>query len=239
MKFLGYIQGDERKNHFNAIDPQALTNSEQIILANLNLYPYPTVNQFDFTSDIDRFIHFIAAILPEDLREALAVRIADSVNMFGATFHDKLSRAVKEHELRSSIQMHPYPWQAAGSSCVIVHQNKLNELSVALVYNQRRDKRLLTDPKRIAGIPDFYKLPEGYMHPKPCKGGESSILSEVASEKMDEAEELMLKGLSMHEAYKQIKLKHTNEKNNEPPLIAYDDSSEHCAMREAYEEVGL
>jgi len=58
---------------------------------------------------------------------------------------------------------------------------------------------------RRAGVPDFWKLPEGYMHPKPYKGGEEGIAL-VSSDDMDESEELMLKGIPMSEAYKSIKV---------------------------------
>jgi hypothetical protein len=117
-----------------------------------------------------------------------------------------------------------------------VHKNIFNELSVALVYNQRRDKRLESDPFRQLGVPDFWKLPEGYMHPKPCKGGENGI-SLVSSNDMDEAEELLLKNFPMSEAYKTIKERRIGFTESHQSHI-YDNSTKGCAVRESYEEVG-
>jgi ADP-ribose pyrophosphatase YjhB (NUDIX family) len=237
-EYYASIQGGSCQSHFNAINPSTLTFDEQAILAKLNLCSFSAASHPDFVPDTDRFIRFITTVLPDDVREALLVRLADKISMFGATFHDRLTTAVKEHKLRSSIQLHPYPWQASGSSCVIAHENKLKELSVALVYNQRRDRREPTDLQRLAGIPDFYKLPEGYMHPKPCTGGEAGI-SLVSSDDMDEAEELMLKGLSMRESYEKIKQRNGDAKSSHSSDAVYDNSTKDCAIRESYEEVGL
>ncbi len=120
------IKGQTRQNHFNAIKPNTLSTDEQAILRNLNLLTgSAATTQISSMQNTERFIRFISKVLPDDLQEALVVRLGDRTTMFGATFHDKLTQAVKENRLRSSIQLHPYPWLAAGSSCVIVHENQL------------------------------------------------------------------------------------------------------------------
>lgn len=184
-----------------------------------------------------QFIQSMTQSLPEEVQQALVVRLADKTNMFGETYVDTLSQEASEQEARYSVQVHPYPWLAAGASNVIVHKNIFNELSVALVYNQRRDRRPLSDPLRQAGIPDFFKLPEGYMHPKPCKGGEKGI-NIASADDMDEAEELMLKGIPMQQAYKTIK-EHKMRAESSPPSHAFDVNTKACAVRESHEEVGL
>jgi len=232
------IQGKTRQNHFNAIKLSALNQDEHAILTSLNLLTAdPASMQLGHIENTDRFIRFISNVLPDDIQEALVVRLADKTTMFGGTFNDRITQAVREHTARSSVQLHPYPWLAAGASNVIVHENKLKELSVALVYNQRRDRRLTSDPLRQAGIPDFFKLPEGYMHPKPCKGGEAGI-SITSADDMDEAEELMLKGIPMEKAYETIKQR-KNHSEAPHPSSSYDNGTKDCAMRESYEEVGL
>lgn len=175
--------------------------------------------------------------LPEELRQALVVRLTDNVSMFGATFRDQITDTAQQHESRYSVQIHPYPWQASGASNVIVHRNVFNELSVALVYNQRRDRRPLTDYSRQAGIPDFWKLPEGYMHPRPCKGGENGIAL-VSADAMDEAEVLVLKGVPMAEAYKTIKEKKIAA-DTSSHTASHDKNLKECALRESREEIGL
>lgn len=234
------IQNDSRDFYFTAVNCDFLSQEEQEILANLSLNESlsPKINKKYHDKYAQKFIYFLQRFLPEDVQQALVVRLADQINMFGETYKDSLTEEAMKGESRYSVQIHPYPWLAAGASNVIIYRNIFNEISVALVYNQRRDRRLQTDRLRQAGVPDFWKLPEGYMHPRPCKGGENGITL-VSSNDMDEAEELMLKSMPMQKAYKTIKEKRmgTDPIHQEPS--SYDNSTQECAKRESYEEVGL
>ncbi|WP_131777801.1 hypothetical protein [Legionella fairfieldensis] len=232
LEYCQKIQNNAPKVHFNALIRASLDEKEQAVLASL------WADSGSSLKPVRNLVEFLSTALPEDIQEALVVRFTNKTNMFGQTCKDTISKAVETHESRYSVQVHPYSWLAAGASNVIVHRNAFNELFVALVYNQRRDRRLTTDVLRQTGIPDYWKLPEGYMHPKPCKGGEKGIAL-VSSDDMDEAEELMLKDIPMQEAYKTIKAKHTGHfKSHEELHLSYDNSTKECAVRESYEEIG-
>lgn len=233
--------------HFNALSRHQLSDNENTILSNLKLEisadPKIQSKQIDDITSAQEFIHFLCQILPSEVKKSLVVRLTDNVNMFGETYHDTVTQEAKQMEARYSMQVHPYPALAAGASNVIVHENIFNELSVVLVYNQQRDKRSAVDPLRHAGVPDFWKLPEGYMHPKPCKGGEQGIAL-MSSDDMNQAEELMLKNKLMPEAYRTVRENNENKENKEEPPLkdssgSYDRSVKHCGIRESFEEVGL
>jgi 8-oxo-dGTP pyrophosphatase MutT (NUDIX family) len=231
VEYCQKIQKSAPEVHFNALIRTSLDEKEQAVLASL------LADSDNNLKDVRNLVEFLGTVLPKDVQEALVVRFTNKTNMFGQTYKDNISKAVETYESRYSVQVHPYPWLAAGASNVIVHRNAFNELFVALVYNQRRDRRLTTDVLRQAGIPDYWKLPEGYMHPKPCKGGENGIAL-VSSDDMDESEELMLKNIPMQEAYKTIKVKHSGIFKSHEEQSSYDNSTKECAVRESYEEVG-
>ena len=231
LEYCQKIQENVPEVHFNALNRASLDEKEQAVLASL------LDDSDNNLKDVRNLVEFLSTALPKDVQEALVVRFTNKTNMFGQTYKDTISKAVETHESRYSVQVHPYPWLAAGASNVIVHRNAFNELFVALVYNQRRDRRLTTDVLRQAGIPDYWKLPEGYMHPKPCKGGENGIAL-VSPDDMDESEELMLKNTPMQEAYKAIKVKHTGIVRSHEENSSYDNGTKECAVRESYEEVG-
>lgn len=222
--------------HFTAVSHKSLNQEEQHILTQFSLNKLLQDKEYNHLQFAQHLIHFLQQYLPEDVQKSLVVRLADKSDMFGETYKDTITAESLEGEARHSIQVHPYPWLTSGASNVIVHCNPYNELLVALVYNQRRDRRPQGDPSRQAGIPDFWKLPEGYMHPKPCKGGEHGI-SLVSSDDMDEAEELILKNIPMKAAYAAIKEKRKDVIPTQPH--SYDNSTKECATRECYEEVGL
>lgn len=199
------------------------------------------VDAADFIEQISR------SDLPQVVKNALTVRLADpQVNMFGRTMTDEVTTAAKIGETRYSVQVHPYPWQPSGASNVVVYQNAFNELSVALVYNQRRDRRPLDHPLRKLGVPSDFRLPEGYMHPKPCPGGENGI-AVIESDNMDEAEELILKKVAVDAAYKQIQQKQEPilnilfHKDLAAPSLtpAFDKTVKECALRELKEEINF
>ena len=211
-------------------------NSMQIVVSH---------NDTDYTLQIPRasisaeaFIQIISkSALPSIVKDALVVRLADNeVDMYGRTLKDDITTAALNGHTRYSMQVHPYPWQPSGASNVVVYKNEFNELSVALVYNRRRDNRSAQDPLRAMGVPSDWRLPEGYMHPKPCKGGENGI-ARIGEEDMDEAEELKLKKWDLETAYRTILSKSHAIKG--APSSGYDKNIRGCALRELKEEIGL
>lgn len=164
------------------------------------------------------------------IRDAVTVRAFDNandMNMFGRTVVDKITKESETGKNRYSLQIHPYPWQPAGSIIVPIWRDVNGVPHVVLVHNQRKDKDLKQ-----------WRLSEGFMHPKPCAG--SDKISVLNSNIMDEAEELILrKKLNVPTAYA---LAITNNKaktifSNEN--TSYDTSLEDTARREAKEEIGL
>ncbi len=68
--------------------------------------------------------------LPLEIQAALVVRLADGTTMFGKTFYDQVSTDARNGETRYTVQVHPYPWAAAGASNVIIYRNQFGSLSV-------------------------------------------------------------------------------------------------------------
>lgn len=172
--------------------------------------------------------------IPRDIKDALLVRLADEVNMFGKTIKDNInSKAYSQGHLRYSVQVHPYPWQPSGASNVVIYKNVFHELSVVLVYNQRRDRRSLDNSLRALGVPSDWRLPEGYMHPS------QDEISIIPADDMDEAEELLLKKIPMTRAYQTIAQKAKRPTHKQATKAGYDKSMQDCAHREVQEEIGL
>lgn len=173
---------------------------------------------------------------PQEIQHAVIVNLSRKVTMLGETIFDKVTKKSLNGESRFSVQVHPYPWTASGSSVVVIYYNIFGSAFVALVYNQRRDNR----PQHQRQQPNDWKLPEGFMHPLFCAGGEKG-LSRLPSEYQDEAEELILKGKSADEAYAEIKKKYHLQINNDSPnhSSSYDKNLKETAQRELEEEIGL
>jgi len=217
----------EEPVHFHAFNMSVLSLHEQSFLK--------YIAQGGTSDFAESTITLLSEALPKNIRDSLVVRFSDDVNMFGKTFTDTLTSKSNEGLARRSMQAHPYPWIGAGASNVIICSD-MGKLYVALVYNKRRDKRPLSDKLRVLNVPDAWKIPEGYMHPRECKGGKGAI-SLVPSDVMDEAEELIYKEVPMNIAYASMreKFKHLPQHVH----AGYDASTVACAMRESREEVGL
>ena len=171
-----------------------------------------------------------------ELRDALAVRLCDKgTTMYGKTIVDEVTSESKAGQTRYSLQVHPYVWKPSGASVIPVWHDDNNMPYIALVYNRRKDRR--SDKEKNIQPIDMWRLPEGFMHPKPCTGSDNIAL--IYPDIMDEAEELILnEKMDPIAAYTSaIKLHRDlyfkSHGNN------YDNNLIDCAKREVLEEIGL
>ncbi len=212
------IQKINPKFHFNIIDKRTLSPWENDILSSVAILGKDhSVPPFDFNRTINLFTH-----LPREIVESFIVRFGDIADMFGLTVRDTLSKQLG----RRTLQIHPYPWIKAGASAIIVYKDIFDTVYTALVYNKRTDRRPEADPQRLAGIPSEWKVSEGYLNPKPCK----SYSPLEASGINDDAEERLLTGMGMEQAYANASsatFNHVGELMNE------------CVQREVREEIHL
>jgi hypothetical protein len=196
---------------------------------------YSQDKPFDFTPEDLPYLVNTLKKLPLELREALVVRILDEIDMYGKTIKDPFPGGD-----RYSLQVHVYPWTTAGATAVPLHQDIFGYLSVALVWNVNHDKRPAEHPDRIAKIPDYWRLPEGYLQPKPCRGGEEGV-SHLPSLAMDQAEVAILnKSATKEAAYQEIAqslgLENLPRKSHKSE---YDENLLNCALKELREEIGI
>jgi ADP-ribose pyrophosphatase YjhB (NUDIX family) len=177
--------------------------------------------QGDHTKN-DRLQDILTTVNDSTLAEALMVRLAYKfgLNMFGKQINDRISTIPHA----KSIQVHPYPWFAAGSAAVLVQENKGLHISVVLI----KEKKNL----------NVWHIPGGYAFAAPLLGGEDGF-DLIDHQTKDEAEEEILKG-NVH-AYEQVAAKYNIDYSNpnwKTPRI-WDNDLTDCMRRELYEEVGV
>jgi hypothetical protein len=132
-------------------DAQTQTDSEMHAGAVKHL-----IEQLIFSGDV-RALAENYDQLNQHIKDALAVRGGDA-NMGAKTVVDAIFAPILGG--RATLQAHPYPWAATGAMNVPVYLDASGAAQVALVWNKRRDKALC------------YRTCEGFLHPKPGKGGE-------------------------------------------------------------------
>lgn len=188
-------------------------------------------------SDPQAALRVVTDALPGDseknkrVAEAAVVRLTDHVTMQGATIRDTVSREVENDQLRDSVQVTPYPWTAAGASCVPIYI-KGDQYYFLMVHNKRRDAEK-----------PVLRLPEGYMHPQARPSSFSKSATRLQSDHRDNAEEMLLKDKPptllhardlMRRAYSQQPKGSLQDVNAEHDVNLFD-----TAVRELQEEVGL
>ncbi|MDF1678579.1 MAG: hypothetical protein P1U32_07805 [Legionellaceae bacterium] len=206
--------------HMKVVNHNDLSTWEKNILQAIAIPSSETVS-FNF----DRTIRLLSQTLPQEVKESFLVRFGDIVNMYGRTVWD----TVTSSKGRNTLQVHPYAWVRAGASAVIIYKDANDIPHVLLVYNKQRDARRSTDPKKLAGIPSDWKVPEGHLNPKPCASTDTArngILGVT-----DKAEELVLSGESVEDAYRRT--------TPSAPLFSAGESMPRGVLREISEEVGL
>ncbi len=147
-----------------------------------------------------------------------AINLSDKVKMAGATITNTLTPL--NEATRRILHVNPYSRTAGGASLTVVQEHP-DGLRILLLKNKRRPGKLLPS--------------EGYgkFGPTPNTGGHCFDLSPSG---IDHAEELILKGKSVREAYALAAQKMGLEQHG---YGKYDLDFEATARRELREETGL
>jgi ADP-ribose pyrophosphatase YjhB (NUDIX family) len=145
-----------------------------------------------------------------------AANLSGQLKMAGATFTDEITR----HPTRRSIQANVYS-RIVAAATVVALREKNDCLEILLIKNKRKVGKLLP--------------PEGYGKFGPLKYT-GDHFSDVDRKGMDQAEELILKGMSVDSAYGQVAAEIGRGKH---PYGSYDLTFENTAKREFAEEIGI
>ncbi|MDO8953331.1 MAG: NUDIX hydrolase [Gammaproteobacteria bacterium] len=145
-----------------------------------------------------------------------AVNRSGKLNMAGATFTDTIT----EGPTRRSFNANVYSRIAAGAT-VIAFREGGRGVEILLIKNKRKRGKLLPT--------------EGYGKYGPLKHT-AAHFSDVDSSGMDKAEELILKGMPVNEAYGEVAETSGAGKH---PYGSYDLTLEDTAKREFREELGI
>ena len=164
----------------------------------------------------------LAMVQDNDLAESIMVRLAYKfgLNMFGRQMNDRISTTPHA----KSIQVHPYPWFAAGAAAILIKADPALHISVVLI--KQKDK------------PNVWHLPGGYAFAGPLAGGDNGI-DLLDRDKKDEAEQELLRG-NAH-AYEQIAKKYKIDYStpNWSTTRTWDEDLLACVRREIREEIGV
>ncbi len=123
----------------------------------------------------------VRALSPKS-QSRVMVEATAKIGMFGTRF-------ISDQPGRPSVEVHPYPWTAAGASVIPVLRTTDQKCYFALVHNRRRD-----------GDKKVYRLSEGFMNPKGCPDLNDGLPN--ALDLNDQAEEkIAFQGMDHVQAY--------------------------------------